>query len=510
MVAKMFEKILIANRGEIAVRVIRSCKEMGIVPVTVYSECDRTALHVTQSYESHPIGPSPSKDSYLNIERILDAARKSGADAIHPGYGFLAENADFAEACRAAGVQFIGPSPESIRMMGNKLVARQAIAAAGVRLIPGSDGPVGSAREAAKVARTIGYPVIMKAAAGGGGKGMRIVRAEKEFESALKMTTGEAESAFGDAAVYIEKYIDNPKHIEIQVMADRHGNIVTYGERECSMQRRYQKVIEEAPSPVVSPEMRAALSKAARKVAAAANYECAGTVEFIVDENLDFYFLEMNTRLQVEHPVTELVYGVDLVKQQIEITAGKRLMLDQASVVPHGHAIEMRLYAEDPANYFLPSVGEIRRLTLPEGPGVRNENGVYAGYTIPIYYDPLIGKLVVWAESRPEAIRRAYRALRECLIDGVRTNVDFMLWALREKGFEDGSYDTHYIERHFDPNALHRTQEEIELASIAASITAYNVTRKTGGAGGYRASGHDESNPWRRIARTEGLRRPRW
>jgi acetyl-CoA carboxylase biotin carboxylase subunit len=502
----MFDKILIANRGEIAVRVIRSCKELGITPVTVYSECDRTALHVSLSYESHPIGPSPSKDSYLNVARILEAAKKSGADAIHPGYGFLAENADFARACVDAGVVFIGPPAESIRSMGNKLVAREVMAAAGVPMIPGSDGPVAGPSEAAAVAGEVGYPVIVKAAAGGGGKGMRIVRRKDEFESALSMTMGEAESAFGDPSVYVEKYIENPKHIEIQVMADRHGNIITYGERECSMQRRYQKVIEEAPSPVVSQQMRAELSETAKTAAAAAGYECAGTVEFIVDQDLNFYFLEMNTRLQVEHPITEMVYGVDLVKQQIHVACGEALEVDQKSVVPHGHAIEMRLYAEDPANNFLPSVGTIRRLTLPQGPGVRNENGVYAGYEIPIYYDPLIGKLVVWAETRSVAISRAYRALRECLVDGVRTNVDFLLWALREKGFEDGSYDTHYIERHFEPGALHRSEEEIELASIAASITAYNHARKS--AGGYRANAAEETGSWRQNSRREGLRRP--
>jgi acetyl-CoA carboxylase biotin carboxylase subunit len=506
----MFEKILIANRGEIAVRVIRSCKELGIIPVTVYSECDRTALHVSLSYESHPIGPSPSKESYLNIDRIIDAARKSAADAIHPGYGFLAENAEFAQACKDAGFVFIGPRPESIRMMGNKLIARENMAAAGVPMIPGSDGPVEDVAAAVKVARGIGYPVILKAAAGGGGKGMRIVRAEDEFESALSMTMGEAGSAFGDSSVYIEKYIENPKHIEIQVMADRHGNIVTYGERECSMQRRYQKVIEEAPSPVVSPKMRAALSSAAKKAAAAASYEGAGTVEFIVDKNLDFYFLEMNTRLQVEHPITEMVYGVDLVKQQIEVALGEKLAVDQKKIRPNGHAIEMRLYAEDPSNNFLPSVGTIRRLTLPQGPGVRNENGVYAGYEIPIYYDPLIGKLVVWAETRPEAVRRAHRALRECLVDGVRTNIGFLLWALREKGFEDGSYDTHYIERHFDPSSLRRKEEEIELASIAASITAYNYAKKSGKAGGFRARDSRTPNAWRQVSRRDGLRRPRW
>jgi acetyl-CoA carboxylase biotin carboxylase subunit len=506
----MFKKILIANRGEIAVRVIRSCKELGITPVTVYSECDRTALHVSLSYESYPIGPSPSKESYLDIERVLEAARRSGADAIHPGYGFLAENAEFAQACRDAGIVFIGPSPESIRIMGNKLIARETMASAGVPMIPGSEGAVEDPAVATKIADKIGYPVIIKAAAGGGGKGMRIVRSGDEFERALSMTMGEAESAFGDASVYIEKYIERPKHVEIQVMADRHGNIVTYGERECSMQRRYQKVIEEAPSPVVSPEMRASLSEAAKKAAAAASYECAGTVEFIVDKDLNFYFLEMNTRLQVEHPITEMVYGVDLVKQQIEVSLGEKLDVDQSSVIPKGHAIEMRLYAEDPANNFLPSIGTIRRLTLPQGPGVRNENGVYAGYEIPIYYDPLIGKLVVWAETRRQAVQRAYRALRECLIDGVRTNLDFLMWALREKGFGDGSYDTHYIERHFDPASLHRKDEDIELASIAASITAYNHARKSAGAGGFRAHDAKAANTWRQTARRDGLRRPRW
>jgi len=501
----MFKKILIANRGEIAVRVIRSCKELGITPVAVYSECDRTALHVSLSYEAHPIGPSPSKDSYLNIERVIDAAQKSGADAIHPGYGFLAENAEFAQACLDAGIVFIGPSPGSIRMMGNKLVARECMASAGVPMIPGSAGAVDDPVEAAAIAGDIGYPVILKAAAGGGGKGMRIVRDGSGFESALSMTMGEAESAFGDASVYIEKYIENPKHIEIQVMADRHGTIVTYGERECSMQRRYQKVIEEAPSPVVSARMRSSLSEAARKAVVAADYEGAGTVEFIVDGNRDFYFLEMNTRLQVEHPVTEMVYGVDLVKQQIEVACGDRLESDRAAVVPHGHAIEMRIYAEDPANNFMPSAGTIRRLTLPQGPGVRNDNGVYAGYEIPIYYDPLIGKLVVWAETRELAVSRAHRALRECLVDGVRTNVDFLLWALREKGFEDGTYDTHYIERHFDPTSMQRWDEEIELASIAASITAYNHTRKK--VGGFRADDNGGHNAWRQVSRRDGLRR---
>jgi len=339
----MFAKILIANRGEIAVRVARACKEMGITPVAIYSDADRTALHVAHASEAYRVGGPESRESYLNIPNILSACRESGADAVHPGYGFLAENADFAQACADAGVTFIGPSAHAMRAMGNKLAARAAMKKAGVPTAPGSDGPVANAKDAAKVAKELGYPVLLKAAAGGGGKGMRVVRNEAEFDAALKLTTGEAGAAFGDASVYIEKFVEGPKHIEIQVMADAHGSVITYGERECSMQRRYQKVIEEAPSPIVTPEMRAALSDAARKAALAVDYRGAGTIEFIVDAERRFYFLEMNTRLQVEHPVTEMVYGVDLVKQQIEVAAGLALSIRQADVVPRGHAIEMRV-----------------------------------------------------------------------------------------------------------------------------------------------------------------------
>lgn len=500
----MFEKILIANRGEIALRVIRTCKEMGIAPVAVYSDVDRTALHVSQAYESYPIGRSESRESYLNIENVINAVHRSGADAVHPGYGFLAENADFARACAQMGVVFIGPSESSIRLMGNKLLARDAMRKAGMPMVPGSKSSVRNEAQAAKAAKALGYPVILKAVAGGGGKGMRVVRDKSEFKSALTMTAGEAQSAFGDSSVYVEKFIENPKHIEIQIMADGNGNVITYGERECSMQRRYQKVIEEAPSLAVSQKMRDELSEAARTAAKAANYVGAGTVEFIVDRDGNFYFLEMNTRLQVEHPVTELVYGIDLVKQQILVAAGEKLEVDQSDIRHRGHAIEMRVYAEDPTNNFLPCIGRVKRLTLPQGPGVRNENGVYAGYDIPVYYDPMIAKLIVWAESRDEAIRRARRALREYRVDGVRTNVDFLLWALHEPEFVDGSYDTNTIEHNFDPSDLHRRGEEIDLAAIAASITAFNHANSAQ----YRSRDDDGQQRWRRVARMEGMRRP--
>ncbi|UCG52858.1 MAG: acetyl-CoA carboxylase biotin carboxylase subunit [Candidatus Latescibacterota bacterium] len=501
----MFKKILVANRGEIAIRVMRACREMGITSAAVYSDADRLALHVTYADETYHIGPSPSKESYLEIEKIIETAKQCGAEAIHPGYGFLAENADFAAACEAAGIVFIGPRPDSIRRMGNKLEARDTMKASGVPVIPGGEDAISSAAKAAAVAREIGYPVMIKAAAGGGGKGMRVVDDESDFEATLQMTMGEAESAFGDASVYVEKYIERPKHIEIQILADDRGNIVTLGERECSMQRRYQKVIEEAPSPVVTTDLRAALSDAARKAAAAAEYVGAGTVEFIMDQDRQFYFLEMNTRLQVEHPVTELVYGVDIVKEQFRIAAGDPLSIGQDDVKIRGHALETRLYAEDPQSNFMPSTGLIKQLILPEGPGVRNENGIYPGYEIPIYYDPLVGKVIVWAEDRSGAIQRCRRALCEYQVDGVKTNIEFLLWALDEQGFIDGTYDTAYIERRFEPGLLHTRADELELAAIAGSITAYRSLQRMNVGSGPQI----RENTWRRVARMEGLRKPR-
>lgn len=496
----MFKKILVANRGEIAVRVIRACKEMGIVAAAVYSDADRLALHIHHADEAYRIGPPPSRDSYLAIDRIIRAARDCGAEAVHPGYGFLAENAGFASACAAAGIVFIGPRPESIRRMGRKLESRRAMRDSGVEVVPGSDGAVASPEEAAAAAEALGYPVVIKADAGGGGKGMRVVRKAEDFEAALRMTIGEAEAAFGDASVYLEKYIDRPKHIEIQLIRDARGAVVTLGERECSMQRRYQKVIEEAPSPVVLPELRSALSEAARRVALAVDYLGAGTVEFVMGPDRRFYFLEMNTRLQVEHPVTELVYGIDIVKEQIRVAAGEPLSVGQKDVRLRGHAVEARVYAEDPRAGFLPSTGLVGQITLPEGPGVRNDNGIRPGYEVPVHYDPLLGKVIVWAEDRPSAVRRLRRALAEYRAEGLRTNVEFLLWALDEPEFADGSYDTTSIDRLFGREALGGGDEEIEVAAIAGAIAAYRGLRPPGSGNGRAAGG----NPWRAAARAEG------
>jgi acetyl-CoA carboxylase biotin carboxylase subunit len=444
----MFRKILIANRGEIAVRVLRACRELEIATVAVYSEADAAALHVRLADEAHLIGPAPSAESYLRIERIIEAARASGAEAIHPGYGFLAENADFARACAAAGLTFIGPPPEAMELMGSKINARRAAIAAGAPVVPGTTEPLRSAADANDTAARFGYPVMLKAAAGGGGKGMRLVANAEEIASAFEAAQSEAQAAFGDAAVYLEKAVERPRHIEIQVFADARGNTVHLGERECSIQRRHQKVIEECPSPINDPGLRAAMGAAAVGIARASNYVGAGTVEFLVsDVTREFYFLEMNTRLQVEHPVTELVTGIDLVREQIMVAAGHPLSFTQDEVEWRGHAIECRVYAEDPDNNFLPSPGRITHLRVPAGPNVRDDGGVYAGAEVSIYYDPMISKLAAWGRTRGEAIERMRRALAEYTVGGIKTTLPFFREVMRDEEFISGQLDTGFIER---------------------------------------------------------------
>ncbi|HPF64592.1 acetyl-CoA carboxylase biotin carboxylase subunit [Lentimicrobium sp.] len=442
----MIKKVLVANRGEIAFRIMRSCREMGISTVAVYSEADRAAMHVRYADEAYPIGPAPSAESYLNIDRIIEAARKANADAIHPGYGFLSENAAFSERCSKEGIEFIGPGPDAIRQMGDKITARKTMIAAGVPVVPGTVEMITDYNEALKTIREIGLPVMIKASAGGGGKGMRLVKREEDIESALRGARSEAKTAFGDDAVYIEKYIESPHHIEFQILADKHGNAVHLFERECSVQRRHQKVVEETPSPLLTPEVRAEMGAHAVAAAKACNYRGAGTIEFIVDDQLNYYFLEMNTRLQVEHPITERVVGVDLVKEMINIANGFELPFRQEELKQSGHAIECRIYAEDPDRNFMPSPGTIRHISEPLGLGVRHDGYVYEGYTIPIYYDPMISKLIVWAGNRKEAINRMSRALEEYKITGVKTSIPFLAKIMEAEAFRSGKYNTHFIE----------------------------------------------------------------
>ena len=444
----MFKKILIANRGEIAVRVLRACREMDISPVAVYSEADAAALHVRLADEAYLLGPAPSAESYLRIDRVVEAALRSGAEAVHPGYGFLAENAAFARAVQEAGLVFIGPSPDSMELMGSKTSARRAAEAAGAPVVPGTNTPLDSVEEARETAARVGYPVMLKAAAGGGGKGMRLVTTEAELPSAFDTARSEAASAFGDPSVYIEKAVERPRHIEIQVFADTHGNTVHLGERECSIQRRHQKVIEECPSPINDAALRAAMGEAAVRIARAASYVGAGTVEFLVsDVTRDFYFLEMNTRLQVEHPVTELVTGLDLVREQIRVAAGQPLSFTQDEVRLVGHAVECRVYAEDPEQNFMPSPGRINALRVPAGPGVRDDGGVYEGAEVSIYYDPMISKLATWGRTREEAIGRMRRALDEYAVGGIKTTLPFFREVMRDEEFVAGRLDTGFISR---------------------------------------------------------------
>jgi acetyl-CoA carboxylase biotin carboxylase subunit len=507
----MFKKILVANRGEIAVRVLRACHEMGIAAVVVYSEVDRAALHVRRADEAYPIGAAAASESYLNLPKILDVAKRSGADAIHPGYGFLSENAKFAQACADAGVKFIGPTAAAMHAMGSKTRARQAMEKAGVPFVPGTSRGVESLEEAEQVASKIGYPVMLKAAAGGGGKGMRLVRASGQLKSALEAARSEAERSFGDSEVYVEKAIVNPRHIEMQVLADEHGNTVYLGERECSLQRRHQKVLEEAPSPFVDADMRRRMGEVAVRVAQAAAYTNAGTVEFLVDQEKNFYFLEMNTRLQVEHPVTELITGLDVVHLQIRIAAGEKLPFRQDDLSIRGHAIECRIYAEDPDNNYFPSPGRIALLQETSGPGIRLDSGIYEGWNVPIDYDPLLAKLIGYGMDRDQAIARLARALSEYFVGGIKTNISLFRRILRDADFRAARLDTGFLDR-----MLTRSEDKpvdskaAEVAAIAAGMFAALGSTAPGGGNGTagNASGpakKADSN-WKEASRREALR----
>jgi acetyl-CoA carboxylase biotin carboxylase subunit len=496
-------KVLIANRGEIAVRVIRACRELGYPTVAVYSEPDRSALHVLFADQAMPIGPAPSSESYLRIDKIIDAAKASGAEAIHPGYGFLAENAKFARACRDAGILFIGPSPESIDAMGSKTESRQRMQAAGVPVVPGLTEPVKSFDEILDFARTAGFPIMIKASAGGGGKGMRMIEREEDLRGAFERVTSEAQSFFGDASVYAEKFVSKPRHIEVQILGDQHGNLIHFGERECTLQRRHQKVVEECPSPVVDEEMRARLGAMAVKAAAAVNYYSAGTIECLMGPDRQFYFLEMNTRLQVEHPVTEMVWGVDLVKEQLRIAQGGKLTMRQEDLRPKGHAIECRIYAEDPSRRFAPSPGLIRYMNLPQGPGVRNENGVYSGYTVPVYYDPMLSKLVAYAETRDAAIARMKRALAEYRVEGIQTTIPFFSFLMDHEDFRAARFDTGFIDRLLPELDLeHRKdgERQVDAAIAAAAIFAFEETQSV-------RLPEERDSAWKRAGRAAAVRK---
>jgi acetyl-CoA carboxylase biotin carboxylase subunit len=468
----MIKKVLIANRGEIAVRVIRSCRELGIKTVAVYSDADRTAMHVRYADEAYHIGASPSNESYLDAGKILSVAIKSKADAVHPGYGFLSENADFAHRCSEMGIIFIGPSWQSIVTMGDKITARQTMIRAGVPVVPGTEQSVSDANSVRKIVEDIGLPIIIKASAGGGGKGMRLVRNDSELVSAINMAQSEAQSAFGNNTVYVEKYIESPHHIEFQILADKFGNTVHLFERECSVQRRHQKVVEETPSPFLTSELRKQMGNAAVAAAKAVNYEGAGTIEFLVDSNRNFYFLEMNTRLQVEHPITERTTGIDLVKEQILIASGNPLSFKQEEVHQHGHSIECRVSAEDPFNNFMPSPGVIRHISEPNGLGIRTDGYVFEGYEIPMFYDPMISKVISWGRTRQEAIDRMRRALFEYKITGVKTSTKFLERIMLNEDFRNGIYDTHFIDKHKD-ELLTEQAEENSVSSDIAIIAAY-------------------------------------
>ncbi len=467
------KKILIANRGEIAIRIMRTCRELDIETVAVFSEADRTSQHVRYAHEAFYIGKSPSSESYLDIEKIIGVARRSNADAIHPGYGFLSENADFARRCGEEGIVFIGPSPEVIRKMGDKITARDTMVRAGIPVVPGTEDLMATPEEAMEAVRKIGLPLMIKASAGGGGKGMRLVYKEEEMIPALEAARSEAKAAFGNDSVYIEKYITSPHHIEFQILGDQHGNAIHLFERECSVQRRHQKMIEETPSPLMTETLRKKMGEAAVEAAKAVRYAGAGTIEFLVDENLNYYFLEMNTRLQVEHPITERVTGVDLVKEQIKIAEGQKLDLKQNELSQQGHSIECRIYAEDPDNNFMPSAGKVHKISEPLGLGVRTDGYVYEGYEIPIFYDPLISKLIVWGKTREEAIRRMRRTLYEYKITGVKTSIKYLERIMNTPDFLEGRYDTHFIEKNREYLMKQKESDDCEDMVVIATFVHY-------------------------------------
>lgn len=507
----MFKKILIANRGEIAVRVIRACRELGIASVAVYSDVDRAALYVRKADEAYHIGPAAASESYLNIPKILDIAQRSGAEAVHPGYGFLSENPRFAAACADAGVKFIGPNAASMEMMGSKTRARQHMAEVSVPFVPGTASGLRSLDEAQRIASEIGFPIMLKAAAGGGGKGMRLVHKPGELKSALESARSEAQRAFGDDEVYIEKAILNPRHIEMQILADEYGNTVWLGERECSIQRRHQKVLEEAPSPIVDSQMRSRMGEVAVRVAKASKYANAGTVEFLVDEDRNFYFLEMNTRLQVEHPITELITGLDLVHLQIRIAAGEKLPFTQEDIKIRGHAMECRVYAEDPDNNYFPSPGKITLLLSPSGPGIRRDSGMYEGWTVPIDYDALLAKLIGYGSDRRQTIGRLRRALNEYFVGGIKTNISLFRRILNDPDFQAGKIDTGFLDRLLArPSTTSKNGSDTEIAVIAAGLfEILDAGVKPASSATSNGSTWQDGQPsatWKRAGRVEGLR----